>query len=68
MLTLSNLSYYILYDLLVCQNKIDLSLFEHATQSFNDENRAIRYSRLSKIIDGCEYTSVIIKTVRENER
>ncbi len=50
---------------LLCHKKVDLTLFENASQSFNENKQAMRYSELSKIIDGCEYTSVILKIIRE---
>ncbi|RLA71265.1 MAG: hypothetical protein DRG24_05695, partial [Epsilonproteobacteria bacterium] len=39
------------YMALLCKKRIDFSLFEHASQSFNKNSEAMRYPELGKMID-----------------
>ena len=55
------------YMMLLCPKKIDLSLFEHISDSFNENKKAMRYCELSKMLMKCDYTSILLKTVKENQ-
>ena len=53
------------YMAVLCKKRLDFSLFEHASQSFNANDEAMRYPELGKMIGECYYASSVVKTIKQ---
>jgi hypothetical protein len=52
------------YMAVLCKKRLDFSLFEHASRSFNENDKAMRYPELNKMIGRCSYASSVLRIVK----